>query len=686
MPSVHGESIGSISNLISKKTKSSRVPKNNDNLSVNSILNENGFLTFEKSTDLLVDNVSIIARNGGNSLSLITDLIHIMTNINDIQSLKDSNNNNKHKLSNKFWDCFSKSKSLQTLFNNNFTCKAINLGLDTKTSISIIRDTMEASAIKATRAIFVHLYETGEMKRILSLDNSNKKRKLNDDNEKIVENSNTKLANWIRQIRTAFVAICMESAIENINDDDIKNNDDDTKDNKLKSTNKDRNRKQLASIESLFTILRLESKYCCGDQMNFDNSFFIKIIKQLLIFNNKQITPLVRQELLRRIDSFIDIRYYFYKAITKLLHEGMGISSIYKLNSKNSNKYNITENQVSSLVDNGISILLRISPLITTEEDKELQDPESKLNIIRGKSKKFKRSNKNINPLIDDDDLIFDDDLDNIKLDDNINGNQNNKNIKLSIPTVEGNLYIDNSKTKNGKLNVSLIADNHRKVYGECWVNILKQPLSSKLHRNVLLILHSKIVPFVKQPEMFISFLSESYDSGGISSLLALNGLYHLMTRCNLDYPKFWIQLYALLVPDIFQVKYRERFIELFNLFMSSAHLPSTLVASFLKRLSRLMLRSPLDVQMLIIPLMISMIKRHPATVVTIHRILSSEENSKCIKEGYIDPYDENEIDPLLTNAIDSSLWELDIIREQHFNKDILSIFELLKNKSIFSL
>jgi hypothetical protein len=73
------------------------------------------------------------------------------------------------------------------------------------------------------------------------------------------------------------------------------------------------------------------------------------------------------------------------------------------------------------------------------------------------------------------------------------------------------------------------------------------------------------------------SFLSFSFVAlfltaapGGVISLLSLNGLFLLMQEYNLEYPEFYPRLYALLKPNVFHAKYRQRFFRLLDLFLSS--------------------------------------------------------------------------------------------------------------------
>jgi len=57
-------------------------------------------------------------------------------------------------------------------------------------------------------------------------------------------------------------------------------------------------------------------------------------------------------------------------------------------------------------------------------------------------------------------------------------------------------------------------------------------------------------------------FLTRSYDIGGVISVMALSGLFILMTQHGLEYPKFYEKLYALLTPAVFMAKHRSVFLQ----------------------------------------------------------------------------------------------------------------------------
>lgn len=139
--------------------------------------------------------------------------------------------------------------------------------------------------------------------------------------------------------------------------------------------------------------------------------------------------------------------------------------------------------------------------------------------------------------------------------------------------------------------------------------------------------------------------------SGGPVSLLALQGVFTLIQQHNLTYPKLYEKLYSMFEPEIFHTKYKARLFYLADIFLGSSHLPENLVAAFAKRLARLALVAPPQDVITIIYFIGNLILRHPG----LKRMISHPNGDKIPS----DPYIMDERDPLQSNAIESSLWEI---------------------------
>jgi len=215
----------------------------------------------------------------------------------------------------------------------------------------------------------------------------------------------------------------------------------------------------------------------------------------------------------------------------------------------------------------------------------------------------------------------------------------------------------------------------------EAWLATLRCGISKEQRKSILSVFSHQIAPWFQQPEMLMDFLTDSYDVGGGTSLLALSGLYYLISEKNLDYPSFYQKLYSLLDEGLLHSKYRSRFFRLLDTFMSSTHLPSALVASFIKRLARLALHGPPAGIVVVVPWIYNMFKRHPACTFMMHReIRDLELKMELEEQGMDDPFDMKEQDPMLTNAIESSLWEIETL-QSHYHPNVATLAKIISQQ-----
>ncbi|KAH7408431.1 CBF/Mak21 family-domain-containing protein [Phaeosphaeria sp. MPI-PUGE-AT-0046c] len=215
----------------------------------------------------------------------------------------------------------------------------------------------------------------------------------------------------------------------------------------------------------------------------------------------------------------------------------------------------------------------------------------------------------------------------------------------------------------------------------EAWLATMRSGLNKEQRKSVLAAFSNQIAPWFQQPEMLMDFLTDSYNVGGATSLLALSGLYFLISEKNLDYPSFYIKLYSLLDEGLLHSKHRSRFFRLLDTFMSSTHLPAALVASFIKRLSRLALHGPPAGIVVVIPWVYNMFKRHPACTFMMHREIRDPSQEETMEEeGMDDPFDMAESDPMLSNAIESSVWELEAL-QSHYHPNVATLAKIISEQ-----
>lgn len=169
----------------------------------------------------------------------------------------------------------------------------------------------------------------------------------------------------------------------------------------------------------------------------------------------------------------------------------------------------------------------------------------------------------------------------------------------------------------------------HRKFFNDCVVNLLKNQLSAKFYKKLLIKLPEKILPKMSNPLMLSDFLTQSYNSGGLISVLALNSLFVLITSFNLEYPNFFQKVYQLLDSSIFSTKYKDRFFQHLDNFLLSTHLSSTLVGAFIKKLSRMLLTCPPGDARFLILFIYNLLIRHKNCKVLIHRATKKKDGNE---------------------------------------------------------
>ncbi|PFH48026.1 hypothetical protein AMATHDRAFT_150792 [Amanita thiersii Skay4041] len=214
---------------------------------------------------------------------------------------------------------------------------------------------------------------------------------------------------------------------------------------------------------------------------------------------------------------------------------------------------------------------------------------------------------------------------------------------------------------------------SHRAVFTRTWLSLLPrisiEGNNQELALRVLNVMHRGVMPHLTRAVLAMDWIASCVDYGGAVGLLALNALFILIRDYNLDYPLFYTRLYAFLDRDVLHLKFRARFFRMTEVFLSSTHLPATILASFVKKLARLSLSAPPAAIIMIIPFTYNILKQHPALMVMIHRNVEDDPSN--------DPFLSHEPNPLLTQALSSSLWELQTHRF-HYHSGISTLVKIL--------
>jgi len=218
---------------------------------------------------------------------------------------------------------------------------------------------------------------------------------------------------------------------------------------------------------------------------------------------------------------------------------------------------------------------------------------------------------------------------------------------------------------------------SHKKQGQRAWMTVIRQNLNKRQRKTLLDDIPHRVAPWFLKTELLMDFLTDSFNVGGSTSLMALSGLFYLIQNKNLDYPQFYKKLYSLLDENILHSKHRSRFFRLLETFLASTHLAANLVASFIKRLSRLCLHAPPSGIVVIVPWTYNLLKTHPSCTFMIHRNVNLSEKNE---DRWGDPFNMDEPDPMETDAIESSLWEIETL-QSHYHPNVATIAKIISEQ-----
>ena len=215
-----------------------------------------------------------------------------------------------------------------------------------------------------------------------------------------------------------------------------------------------------------------------------------------------------------------------------------------------------------------------------------------------------------------------------------------------------------------------------RKEAEGVWMQVLGKDLPKAQRKRVLAVIPTQVAPWFSKPELLMDFFTDSFSAGNSISLVALSGTLFLIREKNLDYPQFYPKLYSLLDGNILHSKHGPSILQFLDQVLASTHLSATLVASFIKKLSRLCLHSPPSGIIAIVPRIYNMLKAHPACTLMIHRKACGDQ-MLCAVE---DPFLVEEEDPTMTMALKSSLWEIETL-QSHFHPNVATIARIISEQ-----
>ncbi|KAI8329051.1 CBF/Mak21 family-domain-containing protein [Chlamydoabsidia padenii] len=392
---------------------------------------------------------------------------------------------------------------------------------------------------------------------------------------------------------------------------------------------------QLPALTILMALLKSETE---ANQRHsklsttFANDLFGPVVEAMLT-SPHFLGPLQKEFVEKYANVYDDVRFYFFKDCAEIIDKALGQTLEQKQTTKRQKLDQSKRQGLHQLLVNAFSVAEQIRSMPT--EASELDDFWSLHPSTMVTTTVTTDKNKQESEL----DGLLGGSLSDVEEEEDDDNKGNNKKKDRQPPLLQ--------------LKV------HKQTFSKGWLAILRLPMTDEYYRRTLLIMHKRILPHLAEPRLLMDFLTDAYNVGGAISLLALNGIFTLITEHNLDYPDFYKKLYSLLDRNLLHMKYRSRFFRLLELFLSSGYLPAALIAAFIKRLARLSLTAPPAASVIIAPFIYNLLKRHPTCMKMIH------SQSTPSSDG--DPYDFNTLDPYHCHAIDSSLWELQTLGQHYY-------------------
>ena len=225
---------------------------------------------------------------------------------------------------------------------------------------------------------------------------------------------------------------------------------------------------------------------------------------------------------------------------------------------------------------------------------------------------------------------------------------------------------------------VDSLVKQAKESYQAVFMKLLAKVKPGKLMKEIVKDIPSKILPNFSQPLFLSDFLLDRLDDKSDIEvrILALKALFILLSKHGLDSPEYYTKLYNLLtvqtiagedcneVKSVFEmdIETKSRFFRVLDLSLRSTALPSKLIAAFMKRVGYLMVSGAIwqtNDLLFGLSLIANLAKRHPRTLKLLTR------NRLSLKLGIkleADPYLHEEKNPLKSKALQSSLWEVEIL------------------------
>ncbi|KAI8091015.1 uncharacterized protein B0P05DRAFT_577541 [Gilbertella persicaria] len=265
---------------------------------------------------------------------------------------------------------------------------------------------------------------------------------------------------------------------------------------------------QLPALNILLANMKAESESFMEHHgsYHFANAVYGPIVKEIITSTN--FNEHMRKELVEKyLNVYDDLRHYFLKDAAEVMEQAYQKKETQK---KSSSYKKVKLSNEADSEDNlrlmATNVLLILEGIRTMPTEANEIDEFWTVNPIQYEPKS-KQDNKT-DDLLGDEGLLSDSEPEN----------------EETAAKKEG------KKRKHPLLQLRV----HKRGFSDCWLSLMKLPLTEEMYKRILLILHKRILPHMHEPKLLMDFLTDSYNVGGAVSLLALNGLFTLIVDHNL--------------------------------------------------------------------------------------------------------------------------------------------------------
>ena len=242
------------------------------------------------------------------------------------------------------------------------------------------------------------------------------------------------------------------------------------------------------------------------------------------------------------------------------------------------------------------------------------------------------------------------------------------------------NSFIKQSKKSKILLDLTI----YRKLYSKIWILFLSLTFTVSQHKIILKHISKYVINDLVNPLLLADYLTNCYNFGYsnnnqsiVISIFALESLFHLIITYNLDYPNFFLSLYNLCNKEIFEIKYRNNFMDLLSKSLQSNNLSIYIVSAFIKRLSYITLHIPSPSIYYCINQIICLLKKHIQCQLLIHNNSENNQSNQNELQTEYNSFEKHNLEN--TNAIHSSLWEMELL-QNHYLYSINELSKKLEN------